>query len=332
VRQNKLRAVSREIGLLTRIVSLKLSQNKIAVLPDDLGRLCAMQMCFLEENELRALPATMQTCTALKVLDVSKNRITMLPTGLWRCGRITKINTYDNPLRLPPEVVSLGAAPILATLRALNTAETDGVLRLEGLQLRAVPECVLAFTNVCHAPPPPLSYSSLPITLLYCLLSSSPTPLLSPTPPPTTRGALPRRDTHSPHTPRRYSPPPPPARTAPHGPRPTRHPLRTRRGRRVTPPRPIPGPPQVTELSLANNRLRDVAAVHALASLRTLSLAHNKIARLPLSLATLTGPSRRALPPARRGPRTLPGIGTSHACNIAHVACPQHGPAACVQH
>ena len=137
VRQNKLRAVSREIGLLTRIVSLKLSQNKIAVLPDDLGRLCAMQVCFLEENDLRALPATMQTCTALKVLDVSKNRITMLPTGLWRCGRITKINTYDNPLRLPPEVVSLGAAPILATLRALNTAETDGVLRLEGLQLRS---------------------------------------------------------------------------------------------------------------------------------------------------------------------------------------------------
>lgn len=143
---NRIKFVPGEIGLLTRLVNLKLGQNKILSLPDTIGRCKALQMLMVEENELKQLPRSLGNCHALRVVDVSRNQLQMLPSTLSRCNKIVKLLAFDNPLKLPREVMDEGAKPLLSLLDSIGNAEEGNYLRIFNFKLHAIPEFTFEMT------------------------------------------------------------------------------------------------------------------------------------------------------------------------------------------
>jgi leucine-rich repeat protein SHOC2 len=140
---NQIRILPPEIGLMTRLTSLKGGRNRLIALPESFGFLISLQMVFLEANALCALPDSMMFCSALKILDVSQNRIEMLPLSLFRCTCLSKLNLYDNPLILPKEVTDRGAKSVLHILAALYRAQQTHCLDLSNTLLLNTPKLAL---------------------------------------------------------------------------------------------------------------------------------------------------------------------------------------------
>jgi Leucine-rich repeat (LRR) protein len=140
---NQIRVLPPEIGLMTRLTSLKGGRNRLTALPESFGCLRSLQMILLEANALNSLPDSMMFCSALKILDVSQNRIEMLPLSLFRCTCLSKLNLYDNPLTIPKEVTDKGAKAVLYILAALYRAQQTHCLDLSGSSLLNTPKLAL---------------------------------------------------------------------------------------------------------------------------------------------------------------------------------------------
>jgi len=145
---NRIRSVPGEIGLLTRLANLKLGQNKIISLPDSIGRCKALQMLMVEENELKHLPRALGNCVSLRVLDVSRNNLKMLPSTLSKCHKIVKLVAFDNPLKLPREVMDEGTKAVVSLLESIGDAEDGDYLRMVGIKLHAIPEFTFDMTSL----------------------------------------------------------------------------------------------------------------------------------------------------------------------------------------
>ena len=147
---NQIRTLPPEIGLMTRLASLKGGRNRLVAIPESVGCLKSLQLVLLEENELSALPESLSGCGSLKILDISQNRIEMLPLNLYRCSSLSKLNLYDNPLTLPKEVAERGARAVLETLEALQRAHETYFLNLNGFSIRSIPKLILisSLTNL----------------------------------------------------------------------------------------------------------------------------------------------------------------------------------------
>ena len=136
---NRLKVIPDEIGCLTRLVNLKLGQNKLVALPESLGRCRALQMIMAEDNELKSLPRSLGNCPALRVVDVSKNQLRMLPSTLSKCSKMVKLITFDNPLKLPREVIDEGTKAVLSLLDSIGDAEEGGYLRVVKSKMKTIP-------------------------------------------------------------------------------------------------------------------------------------------------------------------------------------------------
>ena len=145
---NRIRFVPSEIGILTRLVNLKLGKNKLIELPESVGRCKALQMLMLEENELKQLPRSLGHCHALRVVDVSGNQLKMIPSTMSRCQKMVKLVAFDNPLKLPREVMDEGTKALMSLLEAIGNAEEGGYLRMFNIKLRAVPEFTFDMTSL----------------------------------------------------------------------------------------------------------------------------------------------------------------------------------------
>lgn len=145
---NRMRTVPAEIGLLARLVNLKLGQNKLISLPESIGRCRALQMLMVEENAIKVLPRSLGHCAALRVVDVSRNELQMIPSTMSRCQKIVKLVAFDNPLKLPREVMDEGTKAVLSLLDSISNAEEGHYLRLFKIKLHAIPEFTFDMTSL----------------------------------------------------------------------------------------------------------------------------------------------------------------------------------------
>jgi internalin A len=111
-----------EIGQLSNLQSLYLTDNQLTSLPPEIGELSSLQELSLFDNQLTSLPAAIGQLTNLQELLLNDNQLRHLPTELGNLTNLTCADCYlilaDNPLiSPPPEVLEQGTAAVLDYLR-----------------------------------------------------------------------------------------------------------------------------------------------------------------------------------------------------------------------
>jgi internalin A len=119
-----LAALPPEIGQLTALTGLHLSNNQLSELPPEIGQLTALTTLDLSRNQLSKLPSEICQLTALTSLDLSNNLLSSLPTEICQLTAITQLVLDCNELStLPTEIRQLTALTTLSLqvnqLRAL---------------------------------------------------------------------------------------------------------------------------------------------------------------------------------------------------------------------
>ena len=99
-----------EIGQLTALTELQLSNNQLTTLPPQLGKFTALTVLDVGNNQLTTLPAELGKLTTLTRLSFSRNQLTTLPPELGRLTALTHLWLYNNQLTtLPPQLGQLTA-------------------------------------------------------------------------------------------------------------------------------------------------------------------------------------------------------------------------------
>jgi internalin A len=111
-----------EIGQLTALTTLNLSNNSLTTLPPEIGRLKALTTLSLGSNNLTTLPPEIGQLSALTKLFLHYNQLTALPPEIGRLIALTELFLGPNNLSaLPPEIGQLTA---LRTLFLQNNVLT----------------------------------------------------------------------------------------------------------------------------------------------------------------------------------------------------------------
>ena len=99
-----------EIGQLTALTELWLSDNQLTTLPPVIGQLTALTRLELNDNRLTMLPPVIGQLTALMELWLQNTKLTLLPETLRDLPQLERLFLHGNPaLNLSPSV--LGADP-----------------------------------------------------------------------------------------------------------------------------------------------------------------------------------------------------------------------------
>lgn len=100
-----LTALPPEIGQLTVLTDLRLSNNQLTALPPEIGQLVGLTLLRLTHNQLTTLPPAIRQLTSLTELRLSNNQLTALPPEIGRCGQLSSLYLEYNQLTaLPPEI------------------------------------------------------------------------------------------------------------------------------------------------------------------------------------------------------------------------------------
>ena len=101
-------AVPAEIGQLTALKELWLSDNKLTSLPAEIGQLTLLKVLWLDDNQLTSLPAEIGQLVSLKELYLSGNQLTSLPAEIGQLTSLTQLDLHGNQLTsLPVEIRQL---------------------------------------------------------------------------------------------------------------------------------------------------------------------------------------------------------------------------------
>lgn len=111
---NKLDTISQEIEKCTKLQHLDLAYNSLATLPSALGTLEELDSLKIYENELTSLPSSLGNLTKLTFLRASHNKITEIPESFSGLINLDELNLTHNEIsQIPAEVCEL---PNLKTL------------------------------------------------------------------------------------------------------------------------------------------------------------------------------------------------------------------------
>ena len=123
--------VPAEIGELTNLEDLDLSENNLQRVAPELRALSQMVKLDLARNELENLPPLIGMADEvlgkmknLQVLDVSNNKLSFLPLDLRLCSSLTDLHVFGNPLKHP--AIVRAQVPCLGSLK-VNLEELSGV-------------------------------------------------------------------------------------------------------------------------------------------------------------------------------------------------------------
>ena len=145
----KLSTLPPEIGQLTALTTLHLSENQLSTLPPEIGQLTALTELYLGGNRLRELPGEIGQLTALTTLFLSSNQLSTLPLEIGQLTLLATLNVINNHLStLPPEI---GQLTSLTTLNFNNNHLST--LPPEIGQLTALAELYLDNNDLCALPP-----------------------------------------------------------------------------------------------------------------------------------------------------------------------------------
>ncbi|MCL4832152.1 MAG: hypothetical protein KJZ86_06910 [Caldilineaceae bacterium] len=142
--ENKLvGALPPEIGNLTALTSLTLSNNQLTSLPSQIGNLIALSWLNLGRNQLTSLPSEIGNLTSLTGLGLADNQLTTLPSTIGGLSKVQWFNLSNNLLTSLP--TQIGSLPALMELYldgnqlATLPAEVGNLTKLEYLHLHGNP-------------------------------------------------------------------------------------------------------------------------------------------------------------------------------------------------
>lgn len=100
---------AREIGDLTELQFLNLTDLSITELPSEIGKLSSLQYLILSDNELSTLPSEIGNLSSLRSLALYRNQLTSLPPEIGNLSGLMFLYLLGNQLQtIPPEIGSLG--------------------------------------------------------------------------------------------------------------------------------------------------------------------------------------------------------------------------------
>ncbi|MDV3351612.1 COR domain-containing protein [Leptothoe sp. LEGE 181152] len=101
--QNQLTSVPKELGQLTNLMVLYLSQNQLTSMPKELGQLTNLMVLYLSQNQLTSVPKELRQLVNLTWLDLSQNQLTSVPKGLGQLVNLTWLDLSQNQLTSVPK-------------------------------------------------------------------------------------------------------------------------------------------------------------------------------------------------------------------------------------
>ena len=103
-------AVPAEIGRLSALRELWLTDNKLTSLPAEIGQLTSLQVLSLSHNQLTSVPAEIGQLISLTELNLTCNQLTSLPAEIWHLTTLRELSLFHNKLTsVPAEIGQLTA-------------------------------------------------------------------------------------------------------------------------------------------------------------------------------------------------------------------------------
>jgi Leucine-rich repeat (LRR) protein len=145
---NKLTQVPVEIGQLAQLTTLDLQNNNITHLPVEIGQLTQLTTLYLQNNKLTHLPVEIGQLTQLTELYLSHNNLTQLPVEIGQLAQLTTLHLSLNKLTHLP--VEIGHLTQLTILYLYDNNITQ--LPVEIGQLTQLTELYLSHNNLTQLP------------------------------------------------------------------------------------------------------------------------------------------------------------------------------------
>ena len=86
-----------ELGALTGLEELVLSDNALTSVPSELAALTGLEAVYLGSNAITSLPSELAALTGLEFLGLGGNQLTGVPTEFRTWGPMGVCELYDNP-------------------------------------------------------------------------------------------------------------------------------------------------------------------------------------------------------------------------------------------
>ncbi|WP_213155389.1 leucine-rich repeat domain-containing protein [Neochlamydia sp. AcF65] len=105
---NQLATIPAEIGQLSELQWLDLNDNQLTTIPAEIGQLSQLRMLYLSGNQLTSIPAEIWQLARLQELDLSHNQLTVIPAEIGQLTKLLELNLSDNQLTsIPAEIGQL---------------------------------------------------------------------------------------------------------------------------------------------------------------------------------------------------------------------------------
>ena len=129
-----LSVVPDQIGNLSYLTHLVLTNNDFISLPESIAHLVNLESLYLQYNEIISLPNTIGNMKQLQYLDLTENELTSLPKSIGQLDNLLELHLHGNYLATLPDEIG--------DLASLNR------LVLSSVQLTTIPASIGNLTNL----------------------------------------------------------------------------------------------------------------------------------------------------------------------------------------
>lgn len=151
-----------EQGQKYKAIKLDLRDKSLEELPSQIGYLTNLRELYLSNNWLKSLPSELNQLSKLEVLDLGKNRFSAFPIEILGLKKLRVLNLGFNPVRGLPNEISQ-----LVNLEELNLAYNElATLPREIGYLKKLQYLDLTGSSISFLPPEILAKSSKPSNIL----------------------------------------------------------------------------------------------------------------------------------------------------------------------
>ena len=123
---NRLTGIPGELGNLSNLESLNLSDNRLTGIPGELGSLSNLESLYLSSNELTGIPGELGNLPNLETLYLGFNELAgPIPAELGNLSNLESLNLSDNRLTGIPNLSNLGSWATSPTWNPCTSAATS---------------------------------------------------------------------------------------------------------------------------------------------------------------------------------------------------------------